>query len=123
MKLRQGKKHSKEEKLKIVQEYINTDITLTALMTKYSIAGMGNIYRWMRTFGLQAPTPQTLELNKQMSKESNITPKERELEQKVTELEKALDYEKLRTRALETMIDIAENDLKIPIRKKPGTKQ
>jgi transposase len=123
MKQKHGKQRSKEEKLKIVQEYINSDVTMTALMAKYDIAGMGSISRWMRNFGFQAPTPQTLELNKQMAKETNKTLKERELEQKIRELEKALDYEKLRTRALETMIDIAENDLKIPIRKKSGTKQ
>jgi transposase len=123
MKQKHGKQRSKEEKLKIVQEYINSDVTMTALMAKYDIAGMGSISRWMRNFGFQAPSPQTLELNKQMAKETNKTLKERELEQKIRELEKALDYEKLRTRALETMIDIAENDLKIPIRKKSGTKQ
>jgi transposase len=58
-----------------------------------------------------------------MTKETNKTPKERELEQEIKELRKALDNAKLRNLALETMIDIAENDLKIPIRKKPGTRQ
>ena len=58
-----------------------------------------------------------------MSKEIEKTPRERELEAKVKELEGALAYEKLRTLALNTMIDIAERDLNIPIRKKPGTKR
>jgi transposase len=58
-----------------------------------------------------------------MTKETNKTPKERELEQEIKELRKALDNAKLRNLALETMIDIAENDLKIPSRKKPGTRQ
>ena len=38
-------------------------------------------------------------------------------------LEQQLDYEQLRTLALDTMIDIAERDLKIPIRKKSGAKR
>jgi transposase len=113
---------SDEIKYKVVMEYLNTDATQEELMVKYNFGGR-NISKWMRKFGLKSPDSQTLELNRQMAKEVNKTPKERELEHKIKELEKALDYEKLRTRALETMIDIAENDLKIPIRKKPGTKQ
>ena len=42
---------------------------------------------------------------------------------KVQELTKALEHERLKTIALETMIEIAESDLHIKIRKKRGTKQ
>jgi hypothetical protein len=38
-------------------------------------------------------------------------------------LEKELEYEKLRTLALDTMINIAERELNIPIRKKSGAKR
>ncbi len=58
-----------------------------------------------------------------MSKESSKPQQERELEQKLKILEKELEHEKLRTRALNTMIDIAEKELKISIRKKSGAKQ
>lgn len=109
-------------KYKVVMEYLNTDATQEELMAKYNFGGR-NISKWMRKFGLKSPDSQTLEIQKQMSKEINKTPIEREYEQKIKELEKALEYEKLRARAFETMIDIAENDLKIPIRKKSGTKQ
>jgi len=45
------------------------------------------------------------------------------LQQKIAALEKQLEWEKLRTEALNTMIDIAEKDLNISIRKKPGAQQ
>ncbi len=45
------------------------------------------------------------------------------LQQKIAALEKQLEWEKLRTEALNTMIDIAEKDLNIQIRKKPGAQQ
>ena len=45
------------------------------------------------------------------------------LEPTLRELEKALEYEKLKSLAYNTMIDIAEKEFNIPIRKKPGTKQ
>lgn len=38
-------------------------------------------------------------------------------------LQEALELEKLRSRAYDTMIDLAEKSFNIPIRKKRGTKQ
>ena len=38
-------------------------------------------------------------------------------------LQEALELEKLRSRAYDTMIDVAEANFNIPIRKKAGTKQ
>ena len=38
-------------------------------------------------------------------------------------LKEALELEKLRSRAFDTMIDVAEKSFNIPIRKKAGTKQ
>lgn len=38
-------------------------------------------------------------------------------------LKQALAHEQLHVQALNTMIDIAERELKIPVRKKPGAKQ
>lgn len=45
------------------------------------------------------------------------------LEKRIKELEKQLDAAKMKNVALNTMIDIAENDYKLEIRKKSGPKQ
>lgn len=52
-------------------------------------------------------------------------PEERvkELEAENRRLEKALELEKLRAKAFDTMINVAEEAFNIPIRKKSGTKQ
>ncbi|MEX2565133.1 MAG: hypothetical protein WD431_04270 [Cyclobacteriaceae bacterium] len=42
---------------------------------------------------------------------------------RIKELEEALERERLNTLAANKIIDIAERDLKIPIRKKSGAKQ
>lgn len=47
----------------------------------------------------------------------------KKLEQRIKELEQQLEQAKMKHIALETMIDIAENELKLPIRKKSGSKQ
>lgn len=112
-----------ELKYKVVLEYLNSDISYKAIKQKYGIKGNGCISNWKRKFGLSNPSEEQLMLNKSMSKEIEKTARERELEAKVKELEGALAHEKLRTLALNTIIDIAERDLKIPIRKKPGTKR
>lgn len=46
-----------------------------------------------------------------------------DLEKKIEVLEKQLQWEKLKSHALDTMINVAERELNIDIRKKPGTKQ
>ena len=46
-----------------------------------------------------------------------------DLEKKAKDLEKQLSYEKMKSEAFDTMIKIAEKELKISIRKKSDTKQ
>jgi transposase-like protein len=112
-----------ELKFKVVQEYLQTDLSVKELMQKHGIRGNSCIINWMRKFGLSYPTEDQIKINNQVAKEINKTPQEQELEQKLKALEKDLAYEKLRTKALNTMIDIAEKELKISIRKKSGAKQ
>ncbi len=112
-----------EFKLKVVQEYLQTDLGVTDLMKKHGIRGSSCILNWMRKFGLSYPTEDQVKIASQMTKESIKSKQELELEQKLKILEKELEHEKLRTRALTTMIDIAEKELKISIRKKSGAKQ
>jgi hypothetical protein len=45
------------------------------------------------------------------------------MQQKIALLEKQLQFEKLRADALDTMINVAEQQLSISIRKKSGTQQ
>lgn len=116
--------YSDEFKMQIVQEYLNSDLTQPELLEKYSIRGSSSIINWMRKFGLkEASIRHRNNYTTIMSKGRKKTSQELSLETKVNELEKALEYEKLRTLALDTMIDIAEDKLNISIRKKSGTKQ
>jgi len=112
-----------ELKLKVVQEYLQTNQSQKELMQKYNIRGNNCITRWMRKFDLQAPSQQQVELQRTMAKQKEKTTYEQELEAKVHKLEEQLEYEQFRTLALNTMIDITERDLKISIRKKAGAKQ
>jgi transposase len=110
-------------KFKVVHEYMNTDVSQQELMQKFNIKGNNTIKRWMRKFDLHEPSQNQIELQRTMAKQKEKTPYELELEAKVKKLEQQLDNEQLRTLALDTMIDIAERDLKISIRKKSGAKR
>jgi len=79
--------------------------TLKLFITKLSIRTLGN------------------ELSNQMLSRMNDDQKESALNWKIQELTKDLEYAKLKIVGLETMIKVAENDFKIKIRKKRGTKQ
>jgi transposase-like protein len=115
--------YADEFKFMVIQEYLNTDISLAELKNKHSIKGNGCVSDWMRKFGESKVTDEQISIQRTMSKEEDKTPRESKLEAKVKELERALEQERLRTLALDTMINIAERDLKISIRKKSGTKQ
>ncbi|MDR0907065.1 MAG: helix-turn-helix domain-containing protein [Rikenellaceae bacterium] len=54
-------------------------------------------------------------------KKKELTPEQ--MEQRIIELEAQLKREQMRSNVLDKMIDLAEQDLKIPIRKKSGAKQ
>lgn len=113
-------------KLKVAREYMETDITQACLLRKYNIRGGNCITNWVRKFGLQTDYEVRDKfgyLGNMEKKGKEKTKEEKALERRVKELEKQLEYAKLRSDALDTMIKIAEDKFDIPIRKKPGTKQ
>jgi len=117
---------SDEFKLKVAREYMETELSQVELLGKYKIRGSSCITNWIRKFGLM---PEPIEKRKNgyqgyiMKKGKEKTVEEKALSRKVKELEKQLEYEKLRSDAFDTMIKIAEDKFKISIRKKSGTKQ
>lgn len=115
--------YTDEFKLKVVQEYLNTDAGFMEVKQKYGLRSNKSIPDWMRKFGLKTPAQSQNELQNAMKEQIQRTRLERELELKVKKLEQELEHERLRTLALNTMIDIAERDLKIKVRKNSGAKQ
>ena len=113
---------SDEQKLKFIHEWLNTDIGLKELKVKHGVGSNESLYKWMRKFGYSKPRDSTNAYT-DMSKETLKTDSEKRLELKVRQLEKDLEFERLRSQALDKMIDIAERDLNIAIRKKAGTRQ
>ncbi len=82
---------------------------------KYGIKGHSTILKWIRKFGESDLQNRSLmDYNKSEKKE---------LIKRIKELERQLEDEQIRSFGYSKMIDIAEDQLKVSIRKKPDTKQ
>lgn len=102
-------------KKEVVKEIILGQISQAGAQRKYGIGGSMTIPRWISKYEWMIPKDKEDAETGEKSKE--------ELAAEVELLKRQLSYEKLKSEAYETMIKIAEQEFKIPIRKKPGAKQ
>jgi transposase-like protein len=116
--------YSEAFKLQVLRDYYESGHSLNSTAKKWQLSCYSLIVSWMKHYPIDS---KSLSLSRQKIDEimKKRAPKtlEEEQSQRIKELEKALEYEKLRSLAYSTMIDIAEKEFNIPIRKKPGTKQ
>ena len=117
------RRYNAAEKLQIIEEYMNSGESMESFQVKY---GMGHctLSRWMTNFGLSNTSPkQYIEMKKKLAESPEKTLTERTLEARVAQLEKELREEKLKAEAANAMIDVAEEEFGIDLRKKAGAKQ
>jgi transposase-like protein len=114
-----------------VTEYLTQGTGYRKLATKYGVS-RSTICKWVQIHQCIHNIPPTEKQQKYYlsgmnSKPANLSEEafknQQELEQKIALLEKQLALEKLRGDALDIMINIAEKQLDIDIRKKPGSQQ
>ena len=122
----QRKVYSLAFKRKVVQEYLNTDKPSRFITAKYGIGSGSAIQKWMQSLGYETSGRQ-----RKPKFEALITPPlpknkkqttQQELQQRIRELERQLEDEKLRSEMFSRIIDKTEKELKISIRKKPNTR-
>jgi transposase-like protein len=117
-------------KEQIIQEYLTQGCGFRMLAAKYGVSRT-TICKWVQIHQGIHNLPPTEKQHKYSNSSMNSSPKKSTinndetaaLQQKIAALEKQLQWEKLRADALDTMINIAEKQLDIDIRKKPGTQQ
>ena len=107
--------YSESLKRAVVLEVKSQQISKEEARRKYGIKGHSTILKWIRKFEGSDPLLQSL------MDYSNSDKKE--LIKRIKELERQLEDEQIRSFGYSKMIDIAEEQLKVPIRKKPDTKQ
>lgn len=112
------RRFSDEFKLCVVGEYLSGSASAFSLCKKHSISS-GLLYGWIHTFAPEHKFEPTIMSTKKDSDAANVAEFKKVLRQKELELKR----EKMRADFYETMVDVAEEQFNIPIRKKVGTKQ
>ncbi len=112
-----------EDKKRIVSEYYQSREPAQKVVERYHLSSKQVLYSWIDKYlheeSLPLPDKQSEETMAKKDPEERV----KELEAENRRLEKALELEKLRAKAFDTMINVAEETFNIPIRKKSGTKQ
>lgn len=114
--------YSDDFKWRVVQEVLNGKFSKEEARKAYGISSNCAILYWMRKFsgnehyrqgGIPLGNEQDMNLKKVLT----------EKDQRIRELEEELGRERLRADLWQKMVEIAETQLKIDIRKKFGAKQ
>lgn len=113
---RSVRRFSSDFKISVVQEYLSGGISKYGLCKKYSL-DKRVLRSWILTF---APEPS---LDPSMSKTSSESDVILELKRQLRQKELDLKREKMRADFYETMVDVAESQFNVPIRKKVGVKR
>jgi len=130
---KRNKRFSDIEKHVIIREVLSSDCTKREIWKKYTGQDEehGQILRWMRQLGYEEVVSKntskyviTLPSMKKQEKPNklNESVENIELKKRVAELEKQLEAAEMKAVAFSTMVDVAEKEFKIPIRKKSSTK-
>ena len=99
----------------VVKEVLDGHLSKAEANRKYGLKGSSQILYWIRKFEQEGShSPKPMDYDKLDKKE---------LIKRLKELERKLEDEQIRSFGYSKMIDIAEEQLKVPIRKKPDTKQ
>ena len=133
---KKGRHFTREEKHQIIQEMIANGCSKREIWEKYTgqVEEHGQLLRWMKKLGYptkEKPLSVTFERKsiqmprKRKSKQESIAAEESfenlQLKKRIKELERQLKDAELKAIAFSTMVDIAEKEFKIPIRKKLNT--
>jgi len=107
--------------MEIIQEYLG-GASKYSLARKYNLYSSRIITEWMCKFGIEDPYSQLIPIGF-MPKKKEESAVIADLQKQNSQLKASLAHFKMKNEALEMMINLAEKELQIPIRKKSGIKQ
>lgn len=119
---------SHSDLLRIIEEYLSSELTKYATEKKYSLY-QGCITYWLRTFGIDdKPKNEDIMVEQPTTStsETPLSPSEKEelqsLRREIRELKAQLKREELGHKAYKLLVEIAEETYDIDIRKNLGVK-
>lgn len=124
MNKKQHRVYSESFRLEVLRDYYSSGNSKYFTIRKWGLSSISTLNYWIRHYGIEL---ESLSLSSEslslpaMSDDS--VSREKLLEQEVLNLRKALEMEKLRSRAFEKLIETTEKEEGIQILKKDGAKQ
>lgn len=119
--------YSESQKREMIEDYLHGNRTKAEVWEQYTgrrtSSDHGKILEWMRKLGyLEGSLVPIRPVSLTIMPEKKPQPSVEELQRKIKQLEQQLLDSQLKEEAYRRMIDIAEKELKVSIRKKPNTK-
>ena len=113
--------YSSDFKERVLAVYYSTEESVAQIAERFEV-NIETLRSWIFRANTERKKSSIFEAVKEYSmKKEKLSPQE--FEKRIQELEKELEQERMRSVCLDKMIDIAEQELKVDIRKKSGAKQ
>lgn len=120
---------SDHEKKLIIEDYLSGNETKQSVYSRYTGYPVenGKITMWMRKLGIEDKFVKNTNFVSMPTRKKDIEQSSEDFEtlklkKRIAELEKQLQTAEMKAIAFSTMVDIAEKEFNIPIRKKHNTK-
>lgn len=120
---------SDHEKKLIIEDYLSGNETKQSVYSRYTGYPVenGKITMWMRKLGIEDKFVKNTNFVSMPTRKKDIEQSSEDFEtlklkKRIAELEKQLQIAEMKAIAFSTMVDIAEKEFNIPIRKKHNTK-
>jgi transposase-like protein len=120
---RERKFYSEEFKEGVLAAYYNSNESVSSIALRFDVS-RDTVSSWVyrkRTAIKSKKRVKLVPLKSTVMNGKELSSEEKDLH--IRELERLLSIEKMRSESLEKMVEIAERELKIDIRKKSGAKQ
>lgn len=114
--------YSETFKWQVVEEVLSGKYTKEEARRIYGIKSKSGILEWMRIFGGQDRRSKQ-ELSPELLEMAQKSKKEKALEERIKQLENELNVEKHKALLYAKIVEVAEEELGISIRKKSGARQ
>ncbi|MBO8454129.1 MAG: hypothetical protein IAC07_05320 [Bacteroidetes bacterium] len=112
-----------ERRMSLVADILGGKTTPEEVRKEYSLSSVSSIYAWIGKYVSQSGSLSLRESNEEDMSAKSKDDQIRELKAQLKQAQKEAELEKLRAKAYDTMIKVAEETFNIPIRKKSGTKR
>jgi len=116
------KRYCEGLKRKIAKSYLNGEASYAILAEENGLRDKSVVKEFVKWYRRKLAEEPEFEISLD-NKNTELALSKKELEARIKELEKKLKYSELKSEMLETIIDLASEELKIDIRKKSDTKQ